>query len=89
MKTNFLIPILALIFSIGMSFTSLEKDSQANDYVLNNGNWRAIPEQNCGEGEYTCQVKFGENGTPLDVYDEMDLTSIKESDSPIPTVINP
>jgi len=81
--------MLALIFSIGMSFTTLETDSVSNDYVLNNGNWRAIPEQACDPGPYTCQIRFGENGQDLEVYDEMDLQTLKESNSPDSTIINP
>ncbi len=95
MKKLFLIPIMALLVVLGMSFTSFESETEeqpeivASDYILNNGNWRPIPEQSCADGPYTCQVKFGESGQPFDVYDKMDLQTLKDSDSQIPTVINP
>ncbi|UBZ08631.1 DUF6520 family protein [Salegentibacter mishustinae] len=80
MKKLFLIPIMALLVVLGMSFTSFgseieeqpEVEVVANDYVLVNGNWTAIPEQNCSGTTYTCRVKFQENGQEYAVYDEMD-----------------
>lgn len=90
MKVKFFLPILALIFILGMSFTTLKSEGVNNDYVRNNnGTWKAIPEQSCKPGIYTCQVKFSENGQPFDVYDLMDTSTLKESDSPEPTLINP
>lgn len=90
MKKLFLIPAMALLVVLGMSFTSLGSETEvqleavANDYVLDNGNWRAVPEQNCTGGTQTCQVQFGANGPIYDLYDEMDLASKKqESDGTI------
>jgi hypothetical protein len=95
MKKLSLIPIMALLVVLGMSFTSFESETEeqpeivASDYILNNGNWRPIPEQACANGPYTCKVQFGVSGQPFAVYDEMDLQTLKDSDSQIPTVINP
>ena len=94
MKTKVLIPVMTMILAVGMSFTTLKADGKEktelqSDYVRNNGSWLAIPEQNCGQGGYTCKVKFQENGTPYEVYDEMDLSTIKESPTPNAHLINP
>lgn len=94
MKTKILIPALAMIFAIGMSFTTLKMDGKEktdvqSDYVRNNGSWLAIDEQDCPVGKYTCRVKFQENGSPYDVYDEMDFSSLKSSDSKEPHLITP
>lgn len=83
MKKLFLIPAMALLVILGMSFISLESETEiqpeavANDYVLDNGNWRSVPEQNCTGGTQTCQVQFGANGPIYDLYDEMDQSTKK------------
>lgn len=89
MKTKLLFPIMIFICAVGMAFSSVHSDNQTLDYILKNGTWKAIPEQSCNPGDYTCQVRLGEGGQVFDVYDEMNQNTLKESDSPIPTVINP
>ncbi|WP_300439149.1 DUF6520 family protein [Christiangramia sp.] len=95
MKKLILIPFLSLLVVLGMSFTNFDNEDEkkiettASDYVLNNGTWQAIPEQNCNQGNETCRVQFGEGGPVFDVYDEMDLSTLKESPVPEPTIINP
>ncbi|MGC1632938.1 MAG: DUF6520 family protein [Gelidibacter sp.] len=85
MKKLFLIPTVALLVVLGMSFTNMARPTEiqpevfANDYVLDNGNWRAIPEQICEGGAETCRVKFSVNGLSFDLYDEMDTNTRKES----------
>ena len=85
--------MLAMIFAIGMSFAGItpepESKALANDYVLINGSWEAIPEQSCADGRETCRVQFGENGPVYDVYDEMNTSSLKINGTGIPTVIVP
>ncbi|MDT0642604.1 DUF6520 family protein [Zunongwangia sp. F363] len=90
MKKLFLIPIMALLVVFGMSFTNevseIEEQPEvvASDYVYDNGNWQAIPEQNCTGGNQTCQVQFGTDGPIYELYDEMDLsTKKKQSDGTI------
>mgnify|MGYP003131732312 CR=1 FL=1 len=84
MKKLFLIPAMALLVVLGMSFTSLGSETEvqpkavANDYILVNGNWEAVPEQTCTGGDETCRVQFGEEGPIYDLYDEMDLDTLKE-----------
>ncbi|WP_286760598.1 DUF6520 family protein [Salegentibacter sp. UBA1130] len=75
---KFILPMMAFIFAIGMSFATvgLEADPQ-NDYIQRNGTWEAIPEQDCGMGEETCQViKAGEG--PFTLYDAQNLSSVKK-----------
>jgi len=82
MKTNFIIPMLTLIFVIGISFANVEKSSDPNtDYILENGSFVPInSELNCGSGTETCQVQFEENGPIYDVYDDDDPTTLKKGD---------
>jgi hypothetical protein len=89
MKTKFLLPVLAAVFAIGMSFTSVKSVVLANDYVLDDGTWIVIAEQNCPSGLKTCRVQFGEGGQIFDVYDEMNLSTKKKNTTDAPTVINP
>ena len=95
MKKLFLIPAMALLVVLGMSFTSLGSETGvqpevvASDYVIISGNWEAIPEQDCNSGQYHCQVKFSENGQAYDVYDEMNANTLRVSTSPEPKLITP
>ena len=95
MKKLFLIPAMALLVVLGMSFTNVggETDNEpatlVNDYVLISGNWQPIAEQDCSGGQYHCQVKFSENGQAYDVYDEMNVNTLKESPTRPPKLINP
>jgi|NGEPerStandDraft_5_1074534.scaffolds.fasta_scaffold39336_2 hypothetical protein len=96
MKKLFLIPIMALLVVLGMSFTSFGSEVEeqpkvevvASDYVLLNGNWTAIPEQSCSGTTYTCRVKFQENGQEYAVYDEMDDQEPKRSSARKATLIS-
>ena len=83
--------MLVLVCAIGMAFTTTdlkeEPKVQALDYILVNGSWQAIDEQNCtGEG-YTCQVQYGANGPVFDVYDEMNDTEPKPNGTDDPIII--
>lgn len=96
MKKAIFIPILALIFVVGMSFTTFgnendeKREATASDYVYDSGNWQAIPEQNCTGGTQTCRVQFGVGGPIYDLYDEMDLNTLKKSSvDGEPIIINP
>lgn len=88
MKTKFLIPVLAAIFAIGMSFTPI---NSALDYVqLQDGSWEPIEEVNCGlDLNIKCRVQFGVGGPTYQVYDEMNLSTAKEGDRQDPIIINP
>lgn len=81
---------MALLVVLGMSFTDLGSQTEvqpevvASDYVYDNGNWQAIPEQNCTGGNQTCRVQFGTDGPTYELYDEMDLSTKKsQSDGTI------
>ena len=92
MKMLFLIPGMA-IFVLGISFTNLASATEvqpevfANDYVYVNGNWIAIPEQNCSGGKETCRVQFGIDGPIYDVYDEEDLITKKTESNGVVVVL--
>lgn len=84
MKTKFLLPVLAMIFAIGMSFTTAPSTGEpAVDYIRVGNSWEAIPEINCGEGPRTCQVEL-QDGSVHNVYDMQSLESIKNTDSRVP-----
>jgi len=74
---------MALLVVLGMSFTTFgseteEQPAAVSDYVYDNGNWQAIPEQNCTGGNQTCRVQFGTDGPIYELYDEMDLSTKKK-----------
>lgn len=87
MKTKFLLPVLAAIFAVGMSFTTISTNLNASDYIYNNGSWQPISEQSCQAGPHNCRVQLGQGGQIFDVYDEMNLSTKKTSASSLPKVI--
>lgn len=91
MKTKFLLPMLAMIVAIGMSFTNLSSNSDPNNDFLYSGedSWITISEQSCLPGKHTCQVRYGVNGPIMDVYDDRSLSTKKSSTSDEIVVINP
>lgn len=85
MKTKFLIPVLAIIFATGMSFTTVELGKeQAMDYIRLNDQWEAIPEIDCGTpGIRDCEVRLSD-GSVHKVYDTNSFGSLKDTDSKVP-----
>jgi|TARA_B100000678_G_C17920415_1_gene387092 hypothetical protein len=91
---KFLLPMLAMIFAIGLTFATVDPEpkpepvEQAQDYILLNGTtWVSIDEQPCETGEFTCRVQDGENGPIYEVYDERNDEEPKGSSSEDPMVI--
>lgn len=90
-----ILPMLAFICAIGMAFAAVnfnpEPKIQANDFVyLGNNSWKEIPEQNCQGTEENCRVQFGTGGHVYNVYDEMNLNTLKLApENQEPTIINP
>lgn len=88
-----ILPMMAMIFAIGLTFATVNTEPEpellANDYILVGSSWITIPEQNCEDGQFNCQVRYGQNGPVLDVYDEMDDDEPKKSTSQNPTLILP
>lgn len=88
---KFLLPMMAFIFAISMAFAAVDLKPEpvalANDYVLMNGSWEAIPEQNCNSGNETCRVQFGTDGPVYDVYDEINDPEPKPSPNPDPIIL--
>lgn len=80
MKIKMLLPVLAVIFATGMSFTTVElRKKQAMDYFRDGGSWVPIPEINCGEvGANNCQVKLPD-GSIHDIYDLQNFSSLKKT----------
>lgn len=95
MKKLFLIPVIALLAVLGMSFTTFGSETAvqpvtvASDYVYDNGNWQPVPEQNCTGGSSTCRVQFGEGGPIYELYDEMDLNTKKVNGPGGIIILNP
>ena len=71
MKKKFLLPMMAFVFAIGLSFaTERSTADPMSDYVHENGLWIEIPEQLCLGAEGNCVIQFSDNpGVELDVYD--------------------
>lgn len=87
MKTKFLLPALAMIFAIGMSFATENKQTDPNtDYVLIDGNFRSIKmELNCPEASGVCTARLKPGGQVYEVYDAADPNTLKPGDG---TTIN-
>lgn len=85
--------MLAFICAIGVAFATVEltpePEAPANDYVLIDGSWETIPEQDCSIGEKTCRVQFGEGGPIYEVYDEKDLNTLKSNTTDEPNILTP
>lgn len=81
MKTKFLLPVLAMVFAIGMSFATEKKVSDpGQDYIQINGTFMPLgTELDCGNGSDVCQVRL-ENGQVHEVYDAPDPNSLKIGD---------
>lgn len=86
-----ILPMLAFIFAVGVAFatTEIEGDNEAQplDYYKVGNSWQSVPEQDCGEGPYTCRVQFGATGTPYDLYDNMGDINPKDSSSNHPIIL--
>ena len=85
MKTKFLLPMIAMIFAIGMSFaTENEASDPSTDYIKVNGTFMSLnQEYNCGVDEdIPCQIKL-RNGQIHDLYDAPSPGSQKEGDGEI------
>lgn len=95
MKIRTLIfPMLVFVCAIGMAFTTtdLSEDpkEQANDYILVNGSWKAISEQeDCFGTGTNCRVQLGTNGPVYDLYDEIGDELPKPSGTDDPIIITP
>ena len=75
MKTKFLIPVMAAIFAIGMSFTTINSNTDPNmDYVLTESGVVPVPELNCGLGSIDCEARLEAEGDTYPVYDNQNLT---------------
>ncbi|TDN89195.1 hypothetical protein DET49_107111 [Salegentibacter sp. 24] len=93
-QLKMILPMMAIIFAIGLTFANVNSEPmpevQTSDFIyLGNDNWQPIPEQGCEGTAENCQVQIGAGGPVYDVYDEMDLSTVKLSPpGQDPTVIN-
>ncbi|MCX2839103.1 DUF6520 family protein [Salinimicrobium sp. MT39] len=85
MKTNFLLPMIAMIFAIGMSFATDSVLIDPNqDYVrLDDGSFMPLGKEiDCGIGDSTCEVELP-NGEIRPVYDASDPNTPKVGDGEV------
>ena len=84
MKTNFLIPVVAMIFAIGMSFaTPGQETDPTQDYILHEGSFVPLGQEiDCGVGTLVCQVRL-QNREIEEVYDAADPNSQKPGNGEI------
>ena len=70
MKTKFLLPMLAMIVAIGMSFASPKTNDPTTDYIWVDNSYEPIHMEitECGTGDLGCQIQFGD-GPVYDLYD--------------------
>lgn len=85
MRNYFLLPALAIIFAIGMSFAHNEKEHDpSTDYILVDGKFEPIDmEVDCGSGDETCRAQFELDGPIYEVYNAANPNSLKEGDGEV------
>lgn len=78
MKTKFLLPVLAMIFAVGMSFTSVKANDQfATGWIDGPNGWEQV-NVDCGmelDQEFDCEVRFLPNLTHYPVYATKDYST--------------
>ena len=68
MKIKMLLPVLALIFATGMSFTTVSAtDQQVTGYINGPNGWESV-NVDCAMGSEDCKVRFLPNPTEYQVY---------------------
>ena len=75
MKKRLMLPMMAFVFAIGLSFaTERTTADAASDWVDMGGEDPVeITEVNCGEGTINCSVKFAGDDIPYPVFEDKDL----------------
>lgn len=70
MKTKFLLPVMAMIFAIGISFASVKGDkAAATGFIQTAQGWEQV-DVNCPEGGNDCEMYFSSNPDQIyPVYD--------------------
>lgn len=68
MKKKFLLPMLAMIFAVGMAFATADAsvdDDAEKKYIYVDQTWRTIQagQLDCGEGDIDCTVMFQDDPT--------------------------
>ncbi|MBW2961842.1 DUF6520 family protein [Mesonia aestuariivivens] len=85
MKSKFLIPLLAVIFTTAMSFTTARTVVNPDfDFISTDAGVVRISEMQCGAGTLNCSVQLEPNGTEYQVFDDEDLTVAKNTNNPNP-----
>jgi hypothetical protein len=84
MKTKVFLPMIAMIFAIGMSFATESKVSDPDeDYIRVNGSFVSLgTEYDCGMGQEPCRIEL-RNGQIKDLYDAPSLGSQKEGNGTV------
>lgn len=71
MKTKILLPVLAIVFAVGLSFATANLSSGVaveTGWVNGPNGWELIT-VDCGEGQLHCKVKFSPSGQSYQVYE--------------------
>ncbi|WP_121667402.1 DUF6520 family protein [Mesonia aquimarina] len=78
MKSKFLIPLLAVIFTTAMSFTTARTSANpTEDFVFTSGSWHAIPEMSCDNQNQSCLVRVLSDNTNYPIYDSQNFSDPK------------
>ncbi|PZD76443.1 DUF6520 family protein [Mesonia sp. K7] len=68
MKNQFLLPVLAMILAVGMSFTTLEaNEGYVTGWIDGPNGWEQV-NVDCEMGDFDCEVRFLPNPTHYQVY---------------------
>lgn len=83
-KLKVILPMLAILFAIGLSFATVRLDlDPENDYIRQGSFWQAIPEVTCNPLDDACLVQLQPNGQVYQVFDAPDPNTAKEGDGTV------
>lgn len=76
---KFIIPMLAFVMAIGMSFATVSNEL---DYYQDNG-WKSVPEVTCQPADDECYIRLQADGPSLQLYDTPSIGDPKEGDGSV------
>ena len=83
-KLKLILPMLAFVFAIALSFASVTLGADPEyDYIKIGDSWEEIEALECNPGSTSCQVRLAPGATPLDVYDNENDAQPKPGDGTV------
>ncbi|MDR9458274.1 MAG: DUF6520 family protein, partial [Salegentibacter sp.] len=67
---NLMLPMMAILFAIGMSFATVNSSDPNLDYIETEQGVEIVEELDCGQPLEPCEARLSPGGTPYPVYDD-------------------